>query len=52
MFKKTNNYRRTLRLKQDKPPHKILFTFIKLALLIVRLTCKLIEIFGGDTSDG
>ncbi|SIT18439.1 hypothetical protein SAMN05421686_11448 [Thalassolituus maritimus] len=48
---KTNNYRRTLRLKQDKPRSPRHFWLIKLALLILRLVCKLIDLFSGESDE-
>ena len=51
MLRKTNNDRRTLSLKQDKPPSPSYFWLVKFALFILRFACKLIDLFGGGTGD-
>ncbi len=52
MKKRTNNYWQTLRNSFKRCRDKTIWTIFKLALLILRVICKLIDFFiGGDSDD-
>ena len=52
LVRKANNYWQTLRKRESTPLNrKILWWMIKLALIVLRLVCKLIDFFSGVDVD-
>jgi hypothetical protein len=51
MHKRTNNYWQTLRKNFKRYRDKTIWAIVKLALVILRVICKLIDFFNGEDFD-